>query len=85
GHSSLNQHLFCIHHSETPSCPHCKGITVETIHHYLFICPHYQHECHALCRKLKHKAESLPYLLSHPNTVQPLLSFIHTTKHFKSS
>ncbi|KAF8237041.1 hypothetical protein L208DRAFT_1520421, partial [Tricholoma matsutake] len=84
GHSPLNQHLFRIHHSETPSCPHCQGITVETVHHYLFLCPHYQHKCHILHCKLKCKAESISYLLSHPDAVTPLLSFIHTIKHFKS-
>ena len=84
GHSPLNQHLFCIHHSETPSCPHCQGITVEMVHHYLFLCPQYQHEHHVLHHKLKCKAESLSFLLSSPNAVKPLLSFIHSTKHFKT-
>jgi len=26
GHSPLNQHLFRIHCSETPTCPHCQGV-----------------------------------------------------------
>ena len=42
GHSPLNQHLFRIHHSETPVCQHCRGITPETVIHYLLQCPHYQ-------------------------------------------
>ncbi|KAF5372678.1 hypothetical protein D9615_009837 [Tricholomella constricta] len=33
GHSPLNQHLFRIHRSESPSCPHCQGITPETVRH----------------------------------------------------
>jgi len=30
GHAGLNHHLFRIRRSESPSCPHCHGITVET-------------------------------------------------------
>jgi hypothetical protein len=84
GHIPLNQHLFHICCSETPSCPHCGGITVESIHHYLFICPHYQNERHTLHHKLKRKAASLSYLLSNPAATEPLLKFIHAMKRFKT-
>ena len=47
-HAPLNHHLFCIQHSKSPFCPHCQGLTVETVTHYLLQCPHYQHECHIL-------------------------------------
>jgi len=62
GHSLLNQHLFRIFHSETPTCPHCPGLTPETVCHFLLICPYYQNECHLLCQKPKCKAESIPFL-----------------------
>jgi hypothetical protein len=56
---------------------------VETVRHYLFECPHYQHERHALRQKLKCNADSLSFLLSKPEAMKPLLRYIHATKHFK--
>ncbi|KAF5374631.1 hypothetical protein D9615_008911 [Tricholomella constricta] len=86
GHSPLNQHLFRIHRAESPSCPHCLGITVETVRHYLLICPRYQHERHLhLRRNLKRKAESISYLLTSPDALKHLLRFVHATKRFKTS
>jgi len=82
GHSPLNQHLFRIRRSETPVCPHCRGITPETVTHYLLQCPHYQFECHVLRRKLKRKANSLPFLLSDSTATLPLLTFILSSKRF---
>ena len=52
GHIGLNPHLFCIKKAESPSCPHCKGITVETVKHFLLDCPSYQRERHKLQSKL---------------------------------
>jgi ribonuclease HI len=82
GHSPLNLHLFRIHRSETPSCPHCQGITVETVKHYLLQCPHYQHKRHILRRKLKRSADSLPFLLSNRAAIKPLIIYIRSTKRF---
>ena len=84
GHIPLNHHLFRIRRSETPTCPHCKGLTVETVRHYLFECPHYQHKCHVLRQKLKRNADSLSFLLSKPEATKPLLNYIHATKRFKT-
>ena len=68
GHSPLNQHLFHIHRSETPSFPHCLGITIETVQHFLIQCPHYQHERHILHHKLRKSADSCHF---YSQTVQP--------------
>ncbi|KIM90123.1 hypothetical protein PILCRDRAFT_59748 [Piloderma croceum F 1598] len=84
GHIPLNQDLFQIYCSETPTCPHCQGLTIETIHHYLFECPHYQHKWHILWQKLKQKADSLSFLLTKSEATKPLLSYINSTKHFKT-
>ena len=83
GHSQLNQHLFRIRRSETPSCPHCNGITVESVKHYLTQCPHYQHERHHLRRKLRRQADSISFLLSNPAATKPLLAYIKSTKRFQ--
>ncbi|KIM86038.1 hypothetical protein PILCRDRAFT_51587, partial [Piloderma croceum F 1598] len=83
GHIPLNQHLFRIRRSETPTCPHCQSLTVKTVRHYLLECPHYQNERHILQQKLKRKADSLSFLLTKPEAIKPLLGYIHATKHFK--
>ena len=81
-HSPLNQHLFRIHRSVMPVCPHCGRLIPETVTHYLLQCPHYQYEHHILRCKLKRKADSLPFLLSDSVTTLPLLKFICGSKRF---
>ncbi|KNZ76929.1 hypothetical protein J132_10876 [Termitomyces sp. J132] len=70
-HIPLNKYLFRIRRSETPVCPHCGNLSVESVRHLLLVCPHYKFERHRyLRRKLRRKAESLSYLLTtpaHPN------------------
>jgi hypothetical protein len=83
-HISLNQHLFCIRKSETPPCPHCQGITVESVKHFLLECPQYVRERHELQTKLQHNSNSLSFLLSSPVAVLPLLKCVHATGQFKS-
>ena len=84
GHIGLNQHLFCIKKAESPSCPHCKGITVETVKHFLLDFPFYRRERHKLQTKLRRNASLLSFLLSSPVAVKPLLKFVHSTGRFKS-
>ena len=83
-HIPLNHHLFRIHRSETPVCPHCQEFIVETVPHFLFACPHYQHERHILQQKLKRKASSKSFLLTNPEALKPLLHFVHATKRFNT-
>src|SRR6202040_3108317 len=84
GHAGLNHHLFCIRRSESPSCPHCCGITVETVKHFLLDCPQYVWERHELCVKLRRNSDSLSFLLSSPIAILPLLKYVHSTGRFKS-
>jgi ribonuclease HI len=83
GHIALNHHLFRTHRSETPSCPHCQGITVETVKHFLLDCPQYAQQRHELLVKLRRNADSLSFLLSSPVAVRPLLKYVHATGRFK--
>ncbi|KNZ80188.1 hypothetical protein J132_06781 [Termitomyces sp. J132] len=86
GHLPLNHHLFRIRRSESPTCPYCQGITVETVAHFLFQCPQYKHERHIhLVRPLKRKAESISLLLSSPAALKHLFRFTEATKRFPSS
>jgi ribonuclease HI len=84
GHIGLNHHLFCIRKSESPSCPHCHSITVETVKHFLLDCPHYRRERHTLQCKLCRNAGSLSFLLNNPAAVIPLLKFVHSTGRLKT-
>ena len=84
GHIGLNQHLFRIKKSDTPVCPNCQGITVESVKHFLIDCPFYRHERHALHIKLRRNAGSLSFLLSSPVAVLPVLKFVHATGRFKA-
>jgi ribonuclease HI len=84
GHIGLNHHLFRIRRSETPSCPHCRGITVETVKHFLLDCPQYVRERHELRVKLRRNSDSLSFLLSSPVAILPLLKYVHSTGRFKS-
>jgi ribonuclease HI len=83
GHIGLNQHLFRIKKAESPSCPHCRGITVETVKHFLLDCPFYRRERHELQTKLRRNASSLSFLLSSPAATKPLLKYVHSTGRFK--
>jgi ribonuclease HI len=76
GHIGLNHHLFRIHKAESPACPHCQGITVETVKHFLLDCPQYRKERHALQCKLRRNAGSLSFLLSNSAAIIPLLKFV---------
>lgn len=38
GHVSLNQHLFRINRAESPVCPHCNDLVVESVEHFLVRC-----------------------------------------------
>ena len=84
GHIGLNHHLFRIRKSESPSCLHCQGITVEMVKHFLLDCPFYRKERHTLQRKLCRNAGSLSFLLNNPAAVIPLLKLVHSTGCFKS-
>jgi ribonuclease HI len=84
GHIGLNLHLFRIRRSETPSCPNCQGIVVESVRHFLLDCPQYVQERHDLQRKLRRDAGSLPFLLSSPVATLPLLKYVHATGRFKT-
>ncbi|KAG1773719.1 hypothetical protein EV702DRAFT_975753 [Suillus placidus] len=83
-HVPLNKHFHRLSKSETPSCPHCHQ-TKEYVHHFLFDCPHYLCECHALSVALGRKATSLPYLLMKENAILHLVSYVNSTKQLKTT
>ncbi|KZP08133.1 hypothetical protein FIBSPDRAFT_761911, partial [Athelia psychrophila] len=83
-HVPLNQTLFRIGHVESPACPHCGGITVETIRHYIIDCPHYALAQHNLQRDLGRKAGEIPFLLGDKLGVEKFLRYVGATNRFKT-
>ncbi|KNZ80706.1 hypothetical protein J132_04795 [Termitomyces sp. J132] len=84
GHLPLNLHLFRIRRAESPVCPHCRGLMVELVRHFILKCPQYCYERHIhLVWPLKRRAESLTYLFSTPNAIKHLLRYTEATKRFK--
>lgn len=83
GHSPLNSHLFRIRKAESPSCPHCAGLVIETTCHYLLECPHYRHKRHLhLTRPLCRNVASLPFLLSSKPRAKHITRYTTATKRF---
>ena len=83
GHIGLNKHLFRIRKVESPVCPHCQGLNVESVKHILLDCPFYRRERHALQLKLRRNASSIPFLLGNPAAVKHTLTFARSTGRFK--
>ena len=81
----LNEHLYHIKWADSPLCPNCDKNTDETIHHFLFDCTKYCHECHILQQKLHHYSYDLLYLLSNPTTTLLLLKYVHSSGHLKQT
>ena len=84
GHIPLNRHLHQFKRSETPLCLQCPNNCVETVHHFLFDCPKYARERHALRIKLGQKALSISHLLASKHAQQELFTFINKTQRLKA-
>ncbi|KAG2739627.1 hypothetical protein P692DRAFT_20639953, partial [Suillus brevipes Sb2] len=66
----------------TPHCPICQN-TEETIHHFLFDCPQYDHERFILHQKIGRKSTSLPFLLTDPAATEHFLRYVNSTGRLK--
>lgn len=86
-HLPLNCYLHRIGKAPSRRCEKCwhrRRIEVtETVIHYLFECPSFDYERHTLDSKLKRDSRDLKKILSDPDHVRTLLSFIGSTKRFK--
>ncbi|OAX30664.1 hypothetical protein K503DRAFT_704974, partial [Rhizopogon vinicolor AM-OR11-026] len=70
--------------SDSPRCPHCPLFN-ESVHHFLFDCPHYQRECHILACTLSRQATSLPYLLTEAEATPHLTRYVNAMRRLKST
>ena len=82
-HISLNLHLHRIRKADTPLCPHCK--TTENLHHFLNNCPHYARARHIRRNELGRLADNIPYLLTNPEAIKPLIQYVNATGRLKNT
>ena len=80
GHIPLNAVLHRIKRSESPDCPHCKNGIRETVLHYLLTCPSYTGARRLLQARLKHDANSIPFLIGTRIGIPHLLRYVSDTK-----
>ncbi|KIJ16394.1 hypothetical protein PAXINDRAFT_132324, partial [Paxillus involutus ATCC 200175] len=76
-HIALNKYLHRIKKIASPLCPYCDK--VETVEHYLTTCPQYARERHVLNTTLGRNAGSVPFLLTQPKAVIPLIIFVNSS------
>ena len=77
-HCPLNGHLHKIKLKLTKDCAHCPG-TKEDILHYLFACPHYDHQQHQMFLALGRRARSLLFLLADQKGMEHLIRYVVAT------
>ena len=82
GHIPLAKHLFRISKALSPVCPSCQS-DEETVHHFLFDCPTWQHERWSMGRALGPKAKSADHILNNQKGVEVLLKFVGSTGRLK--
>ena len=82
GYVPLAKHLFRI--SKVPSlvCPSCQS-DEETVHHFLFNCPTWQHKHWSMGQALGPKAKSVDHVLNNQKGVEALLKFVGSTGRLK--
>ena len=81
GHIALNQHLHRIGKADTPVCPCCQRAD-ETVHHFLLHCPAHAAARRALNDAMGRDSANLRKLLSTPDALTHLFTFIGATGRF---
>ena len=79
GHTPLNHHLARIGKVPSPSCPNCDA-AMETVHHFLFMCPAYEAPRRNLRVKVGPQKMDFKGLLADENNTRHLLKFLAQTK-----
>ena len=82
GHIPLAKHLFRISKALSPVCPSCQS-DEETVHHFLFDCPTWQHKHWSMGWMLGPKAKSVDHILNNQKGVEVLLKFVRSTRWLK--
>ena len=83
GHIPLRKHLSHICKADMAICPHCQQ-DEESVHHYLFDCTAWRHECWHMGQSLGRKAKSVVCTLNTQKGVKEVVRFVGCTARFKS-
>lgn len=78
----LNQYLHMIKRNDTARCPNCD-LADENIRHFLFECPAYARERHALREQLGRRAKNMKYLLGDLKGMKATIKYVAQTRRFK--
>ena len=85
GHLPLNTVLFRIKRSDTPHCPHCHNGTRETLVHYIFFCPHYEHARQRIHAVTSREKNAIAFLLGTRKGIPHLLRYVGETGRFATT
>ena len=83
-HVPLGKHLFHINKADTVTCPSCQQ-NKESVHHYLFDCPMWQHEQWHMGQSLGRKAKSVDCVLNTPKGIKEVIRFVDCMGRFTST
>ena len=83
GHIPLMKHLSRICKADTVTCLHCQQ-DKESVHHYLFECAAWRHECWHMGRSLGRKAKSVDCALNTQKGVKEVVRFMGHMARFRS-
>jgi ribonuclease HI len=84
GHVPLRAHLYRITRAEAPNCEKCHG-AVESVHHYLMVCPGYAKERRVMAREGGRDTRMMGKLLSSAKMLPHLFRFVARTGRFKDT
>ena len=84
GHVPLSSHLHRIHCADSPICAHCR-MAVETVLHYITLCPAFNNHRMLLLREGRRHALSLPRLLNDTKLIPHLFRYIARTGRFRET
>ena len=81
GHSSLNGYLKRFNIIDDAKCPGC-GITDETVHHFLMVCPKHERWRDRMRKKVGVGGMKLEKLLGDSRRIKDTVDFIESTERF---
>lgn len=84
GHCPLNAYLHRIQKADSPICAYC-GNAPETVHHYLLECRAHDDSRRSMSKVVYPGPKAMSILLSDPNVITVLFTYIHATRRFERS
>jgi ribonuclease HI len=83
GHIPLNKYLKRIGKSETDECQGCNAAAIETVNHFMFVCPAYDVARQELVDKIGRNHLSLVDLMETTDNAKALVTYINRTRRLR--